>query len=273
MLRAYTLPGLCLLGFGVPLACAEPVAICLGSSNEWPPYTYSKFRDGSNPEVMTGAAFDLMQAALTMSGFEYTVKLLPWARVQAEMAKFGKNKLCELTWDASFKPERAENFYFTAPLYRTHLGVFYSKKKYSSPPSTTQINTYDLCGVLGYNYEPYGITRKMEQVNSIQQALGMVAVDHCDLFPSEIEVVNASAAIRSIVLDENVTSVRLPGLTKTFYAVISKTSPRALMLSVQLNQAIIKLQASGEAEKIFLQYQPEGSGLLPEITARPCIKN
>lgn len=245
-----------------PAAFKEPVAICLGSSNPWPPYTYSKANvDSNSPEATTGAAFDLIQTALKMANFDYKIQFLPWSRVQAELAEFGNNKKCELTWDASYNPERAEKFFFSAPLYRTHLGVFYSKKKFTSPPTAESLNNHDVCGVIGFNYAPYGINRKMALVNSVQQALGMVAAEHCDLFPSEIEVVKASAAINVLTISDEVDSIPLPGLTKTFYAMVAKTSPRALELAVQLNQAIIALQASGEAEKMFHRYQAAGSGL------------
>lgn len=262
MLRAYKLLALSMSLAGVSMAGADPVAICLGSANPWPPYTFSKPNSNdNNPEALTGAAFDLVQTALKMAKFDYRIQFMPWSRVQAEMAEFGKNKQCELTWDASFNPERAEKFYFSTPLYRTHLGVFYSRKKFSTPPKIENLHSHDVCGVIGYNYSPYNLGSQMTLVNSVQQALGMVAAGRCDLFPGEIEVVKASAAINVITLEDSVESIPLPGLTKTFYAIVAKTSPRAAELAVQLNQAIIALQASGEAENMFHRYQSEGAGL------------
>ncbi len=119
------------------LAGEAPVQICLGEGNEWPPYTYWERQDGKiDQSRLTGAATTMVLDALQQLGLQHRIQYLPWARVQQELAEFASNNRCELTWDASYKPERAAYAHYSVPLYQTHLGLFYSARRFNQPPST-----------------------------------------------------------------------------------------------------------------------------------------
>ncbi len=79
-------------------------------------------------------------------GLPYKIRYLPWARVQQELADYRQNRLCELTWDASYKPERAEYAFYSVPLYYTHLGFFYLKRRFPEAPDLQTVNRSGCAG-------------------------------------------------------------------------------------------------------------------------------
>ena len=249
-----------------PVHAKSPVPICIGSGSEWAPYThYTRVNGKIDKTKLTGAAFDLIHEAFGLMKMTYEVKIMSWKRVQKEVAEYGTHGRCEMSWDASYKPERAEKFYYTAPLYRTHLGVFYSRKRFQNGlylQSLDDLNRYQLCGVLGYNYSKFKLKTNIDTGSkTVEKALQKVKRGRCELFLSSIEPVYGGVFIGAHVIPEGIESFPIPGLEKTFYAFVSKTSPRAEHLLTQLNQAIIILQGSGRAETIFKVYLPQGSGI------------
>jgi polar amino acid transport system substrate-binding protein len=109
----------------VPCLAAPPVQICLGDSNEWPPYTYWQRSNGeADRSRLTGSASTLVLEILQRLQLPYEVHYMPWARVQQELADFAEKGRCELTWDASYNAERAAYAYYSARLYETRLGLF-----------------------------------------------------------------------------------------------------------------------------------------------------
>jgi hypothetical protein len=81
------------------------------------PFTYWDRKDGvPDTRRLTGSATTLVLDAQQQSELSYQVCYLPWARVQQELADYRQNGLCELTWDASYKPERAEYALYSVPL-------------------------------------------------------------------------------------------------------------------------------------------------------------
>jgi polar amino acid transport system substrate-binding protein len=242
------------------------VKICLGDGSEWAPFTHwERNADGSiNRDKLTGAATEVILAVLTQLQLSYSIEYMPWARVQAEMATYDVAKKCDMTWDASFKEERFEKYYYSPPLYRTHLGVFYSNEKFNgSPPirGLEDLEHFQLCGVTGFNYDKYNLKVAPDRVNTVEQALKLIEGKRCDLFPSEIETIYGGVAVGAFSFPSDVKSMRIPGLYKTFYAIFAKKSPTVDRILIPFNQTLIRLQAIGETERLFKRYLPEGSGL------------
>lgn len=256
----------CWIGVPLGLCCAAlqaaepPVDICLGEGNEWPPYTYWERQDGKiDQSRLTGSATQLVLGALRQLGLTYRIQYLPWARVQQELAEYAANGRCELTWDASYKTERAAYAYYSVPLYRTHLGLFYSQKRFAQPPASSAAVAEPMhryCGVIGYNYAPYRIVQEIQRFPSIQQSLDMLERQRCEFFPSEIEPLSSGIALgiyrghpelRSLTLD----------IGKSFYVLVSKGSPRANELTNRLNQALIAAQESGQSDELQQRFLPK----------------
>ncbi len=253
------------LPFALSIACsayaaAEPVHICLGDSYEWPPYSFWERVEGKPDQGrLTGYSATLVLKALENLGLDYRIHYMPWARAQQELADFASKGRCEMTWDASFNSTRAGFLYYSVPLYKTRLGLFYSTKRYPEPPQLQlpdDLRQLKVCGVIGFNYQPYGIDWPLERLPTIQQNLDMLDRQRCDFFPAEIEPTLGGIAIGSFSDPGQLRPLELPQ-QKTFYLMVSKGSPRAHELINRLNQIIIEQQENGEAERLLQRFLPD----------------
>lgn len=256
----------CLLAGCCGVEAAEPVKICLGDGNEWPPYTYWERHEGKVDHTrLSGSATTLVLTALQRLDLPYELHYLPWARVQQELADFARSGHCEVTWDASYTEERATFAHYSEPLYRTRLGLFYSTQRFAEAPAVTDATSlanYRVCGVIGYNYAPYGITQDVLRVKSVQQNLGLLQLQRCDFFPSEIEPLYGGLSLGAYQGDETLRHLELPA-SKAFYLLVSKGSPRGASLSQALDRELQTLRDSGEAEAIFRRFQPSALSAQP----------
>ncbi|ELI6431311.1 substrate-binding periplasmic protein [Aeromonas salmonicida] len=250
---------LLLMGLGASslAQAAEPqVQICLGEGNEWVPFTYWERKDGvRDTSRLTGSATTLVLESLKKLGISYQIRYLPWARVQQELADYRQNGLCELTWDASYKPDRAEYALYSVPLYYTHLGFFYLKRRFPEAPDLQTVNRSRVCGVIGYNYAPYGLTREPHLVKQLQQALDMLGRDRCDFLPSEIEPLVSGIGLGIYRSESGLLNLSLPS-RKGFYLLVSKGSPRGFELVTRLNQVLISFQDSGYSDEVMRSFLP-----------------
>ena len=250
---------LLLLGWGLTgmVEAAQPeVQICLGEGNEWAPFTYWERKDGV-PDTgrLTGSATTQVLEALKRLGLSYKIRYLPWARVQQELADYRQNRWCELTWDASYKPERAEYAFYSVPLYYTHLGFFYLKRRFPEAPDLQTVNRSRVCGVLGYNYAPYGLAQEPRRLKQLQQALDMLGRDRCDFLPSEIEPLMSGIGLGIYQSESGLLHLALPS-RKGFYLLVSKGSPRSYELVTRLNQLLIEFQDSGYSDEVMRRFLP-----------------
>lgn len=251
-----------LLALGtLPCLAAPPVQICLGDSNEWPPFTYWQRTAGEvDRSRLTGSASTLVLTVLERMGLQYDVHYMPWARVQQELADFAEKGRCELTWDASYNAERAVYAHYSAPLYQTRLGLFYSTQRFAElplPALLQNLQQYRLCGVIGYNYAPYGITGSIKRFPSIQQNLDMLQRQRCDFFPSEIEPLYGGLDLG--IFQGHAQLQHMPlAASKEFFLLVSKGSARGASLISQFDQQLRQMQASGEVQQIFRRFQPSG---------------
>ncbi len=80
-------------------ALANPLRVCVGDVNVWPPFTYWQGSSAQEKaESLTGSATTLVLEALKKQEIEYQLHFMPWARVQQELAQ--ATGRCDLTWDA-----------------------------------------------------------------------------------------------------------------------------------------------------------------------------
>lgn len=246
---------------GLPCLAAQPVQICLGDSNEWPPYTYWQRTDGEvDRSRLTGSASTLVLEILQRLQLPYEVHYMPWARVQQELADFASKGRCELTWDASYNAERAAYAHYSAQLYETRLGLFYSAQRFADVPLPAllqNLQPYRVCGVIGYNYQPFGVGEPIKRFPSVQQNLDMLQRQRCDFFPSEIEPLYGGLALDIYQGHEQLRHVPLVA-TKAFFLLVSKGSPRGESLVREFDRQLEQLQASGEAQQIFQRFTPDG---------------
>lgn len=238
-------------------AAEPPVQICLGDGNEWAPFTYWERSNGEPDRTrLTGIASGLVLEALRQSGFDYRISYLPWARVQQELKEFARNRECELTWDASYKAERAEFALYSVPLYQTRLGLFYLGRRFPEGPDMQTVQRSRVCGVVGYNYTPYELQQEVRLVRQIQQVLDMMERERCDFFPSEIEPLLGGLQLGIYHSQGELQTLAIPR-SKRFYLLVSKGSPRADALLSRLNQALIRFDEEGYSATLFRRFLPK----------------
>jgi len=252
------------------IVAAQPVHIC-DDEAEFPPYTYWERINGKpNKSRLTGATTEFMEEIFSLIGMKYTHEMLPWIRCRREVEHFGKSLKYEVFSNGSYSEERAKKFYVTAPIYKTHEGLWYSKKKFPKGPEIRQandINQYELCGVLGNNYEwlpVLGVTREVETgAKNMRSVLMKLSSGRCDFYVGGLENTYGGEAIGQYTIPEDVVGIRFPvgDREPTFHFFIAKTSPRSFELYTKINQAILLLQYRGKAEEIYKRYLPGGDGL------------
>ncbi len=244
---------------------AQIVRIC-NDASEWPPYTYYPRVNGEiDRSQLTGATVELMDEIFKMIGLKYSIKLLPWKRCLAEVKGFGENKRYEVFTDGSFNLDRADKYYATSLIYRTHRGVFYSKKKYPNGPQIRNISDLGrfkrICGVLGYSYKAYGadvVKRMSTGAIDMFSVLQQVSLQRCDVFLSGFETTHGGVAIGKYTIPKNIAFAPIPGIKRSsFHIFVSKSSPRAFELLTKINQAILILQNNGVSDRIFRKYLPD----------------
>lgn len=229
-------------------ALANPLRVCVGDVNVWPPFTYWQGSSAQEKaESLTGSATTLVLEALKKQEIEYQLHFMPWARVQQELAQ--ATGRCDLTWDASYRAERAEYSYFSVPLYTIQLGYF------TLPENSKDLNLATdsdvLCGVNGFNYQNFALPREPSPtLNSVQQALNMLQKERCDWFVSEIEPIYGGIMLGLYQLDRPIQHHFL-GKTKEYHVQVRRSLPNAMPLLNGLNEYILQAQSSGHAQAVF----------------------
>ena len=200
---------------------------------------------------------------------QHTLTLLPWKQCLRQVELFDRAGRYEVFVDGSYTAERAKSYYLSPPLYRTNIGVFYSKKKFPNTPPITQasdLNKYRLCGTFGYNFQPFIAAGLDAEINTTGKTnptnFMLLTKQRYDFFLSAIQPIYGGHLTGLYVIPDEIASMPVPGVKKfTFYLFVSKTSPRALELSSKINQAVIKLHETGVSNAIFKKYLPGGTSL------------
>ncbi|OOE87670.1 hypothetical protein BZG74_10655 [Salinivibrio sharmensis] len=236
---------------------SEPLKVCVGDGSPWPPYTYWQGETRQQKaDTLTGFATDLVLSALESNDITYQLVLMPWARVQHELAR--ESGRCDLTWDASYKPERAQYSRLTAPLYSISLGYLYIGDPTTSAQPTLPISG-SVCGVNGYNYAGFGDNPKPRfEANTLQQALRMLEAGRCRFLASEIEPVLGGIRLGLYQFSRDLAYISLPN-PKAFHAQISRYAPQANDLVVLINNYLVSAAQRGEIEKLRQHYFQIGS--------------
>lgn len=261
--------------FALPLFSQDldhkTVRFC-GDGAEWPPYMYYE-RDsfGEPTGTITGASLEALRKIFEGAGYPLEYDLIPWKRCMSAVQFFHQDKTYEAFSDGSSNPEREENFFRTDPFYALTFLAYYSKKKFPNGLDVSQpekVNAYNLCGTQGYNFQPFydaGIKKEIDvSARDSLTNLKKLMMDRCDLFLTQLEVIQGGAIIGQYKIPDELQSIEIPGVKRQpFYFWVAKKSPRAQQLVDDINTQMRKLKKSNEWEKIYQKYLPQGSGLKP----------
>ncbi len=264
-LRFSTFLGLAFSGLVAAFSAgaADPIRLCVGIG-EWAPYSYVPIVDGKRvTDQWKGFSVELFDEIFKIIGWEHSIGYVTWKRCLNEVDNFGKKGRFEVFFDGTYNKSRAEKYYFTAPIYTTHQGLFYSAAKYPDGPdvkSVADLKNFSICGVSGNNYDIYGLADSdiKTRAKRLNLALKMVAYDRCDLAVSSMEPVYGSKLTGESFIPDGVVGKPIPGMLPTkFYIFVAKTSPRAYELLTKINQALATLQNNGVSDRILAKYLSE----------------
>lgn len=264
--------GLCVAVFlsalvGFP-AMSQVVNVC-NDNAEWPPYTFYPRDNGkADKSSLVGASYEAIKTIFQQAGMKMEMKMMPWKRCLDEVHNFATKGQFELFMDGSSNDERMSKYLRTEAFYQTNQGYLYSTKKFPSGPEVKKVsdlNKYKVCGIAGYNYEPYvkyGLTSKIDtRTKSPKSLLQKLTAGRCDIFLSAIEPILGGNLVGQITFTPDIKYAVLNELPKTkFYGWVSKGSPRSAQLVETINKGLDKLKADGELDKIFKKYTSTGTG-------------
>jgi|GEM_PF-825994 len=261
ILSIFSLP---LLSFTIS---ADTLNVC-DDQNEWPPFSFFSREDGKpDKQHISGANTELLREAFKLANIEYTIHMIPWKRCLYEVYNYGESKQYEAFVNGSYNTERAERYYVSNAIYKTHDALFYSKKKFPNGLSfkkSSDLNNYSICGVFGYQYEylynTYGLKKNIkidDKAKTLISALEKVSLGRCDVLSNSFEPVFGGDAVGLYNIPEDIGHLIIPnGIIYTYHMFISKSSPRANDLITKFNKALLTLQQNGRVNEIFGKFIP-----------------
>lgn len=249
-------------------AMSSVVMVC-NDNAEWPPYTFHPRENGkADKSKLTGATYESLGIIFKQSGMDMTMKMIPWKRCLDEVKNYETKGNFEMFIDGSSNKDRMSQYIRTDAFYQISQGFFYSTKAFPSGPDVKKVsdlNKFKVCGVAGYNYEPYekyGLTAKIDTGSKNSEALlKKLSSGRCDIFLSTIEPIVGGDLVGQFTLTPDVKYQVLQEIPKTkFYAWVSKGSPRAAQLVEVINKGLSKMKADGELETVYKKFSPTGTG-------------
>lgn len=243
----------------LPAAAANPlreIVVCWEDGLK-PPYLM--LDPSSRP---TGIAVDMVDEIFKRGNIKVQHLVRPWKRCLAEV----ESGEVDLVPNASYREERACYALYSAPLYETHLVLFYTHRRFPEPPKIARIDdlkAFRLGGILGFNYDQYEGKLPIETSARNRRALlRMLEVDRYDFAIEQLEIVRMMEARGEIRLNgightpDPVTPI------KTFHVLISKRHPDATQLKIVLDEGIAGLQRDGTSRRISARFL--SPGVLPQ---------
>lgn len=243
-----------------PLLTGQTVCIC-DDGLEWPPYTfYKRTASLEKTGMLTGFSIDVVRTIFQKHGISFSVELVPWKRC---LNRVKTGAPFHMALNASFSSERAADYFMTRPYYQTTNYYFYSKKCHPDGldiRSVHDLKRYQVCGLLGYNYETYGFGNGgMDQgAKTFPALIGKLHLCRCTLFMEKIEILAGLAAIgRPYLADPDLGRGRIPGMQPTqFHMLISRKIPFGKRLHRLIDEALLEMEKDGSLDRILKVYIP-----------------
>jgi len=126
------------------VAAAAGIVAC-GGDNGWPPSSYFGPPQHNNARPVLGYSPDVLHAVLSASAFRPEFVLLPFRRCLS-LAEQGRQ--VQVVMGATFSTERARQFLFSRHYLHLRPALFLWPGAAPGLP---------LCGLVGFNYAPFGV--------------------------------------------------------------------------------------------------------------------
>lgn len=263
-MRRYVLPLLLLIALATT-AKAQPLRGCVAEAN-MPPFSYNErpngFPKGFSVELLTQITkiAELPNASLEM---------LPWKRCLAMVAS-GKLDFVMNVPTAQIDPAP---YLITQPYYDVWHYYVYAHNNW---PQGIAINNledlkrYKLCGLLGYNFDGFGIDTATVDTGAttLDQLMAKLQAKRCDLVIEKREVFESLAqtdpGLRSLVARNVLRWNKLPEDSPLgLHFAVSRLIPKAREVADGINKAIIQLKKQKTIDPLMDGFLPKERRLPP----------
>ncbi|MFG6468182.1 substrate-binding periplasmic protein [Roseateles sp. BYS87W] len=237
----------------------DSLAICDGAPG-WPPFIYVT-KDHSKADAETdvaGFSVEVLKNILKTADIPYKIDLLPWRRCLQEVER-GKNY--QMALQASLNQDRTSKYLVSRSYYRTSSHIFYLRQRFPDGMPIhrlSDLKNYRVCGLFGFNYEPYGLGH-----DDVDQASGSHAnlikrlrMGRCDLFIEQIEVMAGIDRLGMIApAGGDIRHDPVPGVAPLeFHMLISRNLSSGGDLLELINSGVSNLEKTGQLEKLWIQH-------------------
>jgi polar amino acid transport system substrate-binding protein len=227
---------------GFQAAGAQPVQLATGA---WEPYIVADAPDG-------GPLCQVVRAACARAGLEPAIQFFPWARCE----KLVETGQAAAAFPYAVTAERSLRFdYSREPLVRTVVRVFYveGRGRDLAWNAWTDFGSAVFAAVPGYWYveELAGAGVRTETVPSDVLAFRMLKAGRVQYVIDDDAI--ARPIIREVFGDTagTVRTVSRPALVTDLYLIVSRSYPNARGVAASIDDAISRMKASGEYDRIM----------------------
>lgn len=256
----YFFPLLIILSFQFPAAAtaSAKVSICHGNGG-YPPYHYR--HNNSTQGQMTGITIDVITEIFKSMGRVVEITALPWKRCYG-FVKSGKKY--QIIADGSYKKSREEFFLYSRRMHVLHPSIIVRKDskwaKYEKLAATDFSSTEDtVCSNRGTNLSAYRFndTDITLRTKGVEHGLDLVLNNRCQAYLTLREVA-ASTILRSQKTNFKSDLKIVPAdtsVTFDLHLMISKAAENPEKLLESINDALEKLEKSGQFDQLWTKYR------------------
>jgi len=238
----------------------EQVLVC---GESVPPFYYESDDTNQGQKGTEGLNIDNFSLIAGITGLNFEFTILPWKRCLSSVEDYSTLGDPEIATNATYSAERAEKFHFVGPVYALSSALFYSRNQFPDGPiskknneiisSVNEMKDYNICGLLGWNYEMYYTEHKIPRTVKItttsagyQGMFNMLSSGRCDVLNTNATNVLGDIIANELEMPQDIACSKVEREPRNFYMMVSKNSPRAHELVTKLSTALAQLQSKGE---------------------------
>ena len=239
------------------ISAGSTIATC-NDGGEWPPFLYHVRENGVRTDKVVGYDIDVLTRIFEKHELNFTFDLIAWSRCLHEVEQGDNYRMVS---SVAYSEERAKKYLVTEPYYTVQPHYFYPKANFPNGLDIESLDdfvNYKVCGLRGYNYTNFGISPEIIDTGTkvFEQLIEKTVRKRCDIFLGRFEIFAGFAKTgNNYIGDNNLGTAPMPGVPgDKFYMMISRNYEDAEELKQILDEGIIEITASGEAESLLAPY-------------------
>lgn len=231
------------------------VSVSICGDPEPPPWLYWKRQatTGSGEKELTGASLEIIRAAFNQLQIRAQfIGMYPWKRCLS-LVQAGK---VDFAMGAYFDDERAKVFNYSIHYFSLTPQIYTRRADRLSIRHISDLKNLRGCGMLGASYGNYDL--KPEDLDlslGYESLINKLKARRCDYFVEELEAMNAARTSgQARYSDDEIVSQAAPGAKVATKHLITAKDNKVNALLPALNNALMQIIQSGEAERIWKKH-------------------